>query len=458
MLKKLKNNQNQKRLELKTKYFFMANTKTDGKIILERSTAYILLGSPRKLETITPLLDGKMFLEGLTWKFLVRGAELVKRGMYSRNTLCASLEGDGEKDIYEHYNLLAGAYSSSSNFETHYPLWLDQGRKSFIARHVDDPSSGEQTADELISNRKLILDKARTLGEVDGGSSMIDCAKSAIQIMEKLRASGGKGIIQTGFTLIDKYMLGLMPGTLTVIGARPSRGKTSLGCQLAIKAQGPDCPVLFVSAEMPSEKVALKLAGMHGQINTSQFSAPHLLSDLEFTNAKKAVLNSGNLNIRILHKTDLAAVEAAVLSMDPSPGLIVFDYLQILQTPSRYEGMRADYLSEVVRSFTRLADKTGGAFLLLSQVGRSGERGGASNADLKGSGGIEEAADAIILIERDDDAEGGADALQRTLRLSKNRYGWGDDVECPTLFDPRTQTFSDWDVVKAQRIATLLGI
>lgn len=436
----------------------MPKAKTDGKTILERSTAYILLGSPKKLETVVPLLDGKMFLEELTWKFLTTGADLVKRGVYSRNTLCASLEGEGEKDAYEHYNLLAGSFSSSSNFETHYPLWLDQGRKVFIAKHGEGSDEGTLTADELIANRKLILDKARTLGEFDSGSSMIDCAKSAIGVMEKLRESGGRGIIQTGFTLIDKYMLGLMPGTLTVIGARPSRGKTSLGCQLAIKAQGPDCPVLFVSAEMPSEKVALKLAGMHGQINTSQFSAPHLLSDVEFSNAKRAVLNSGGLNIRILHKTDLAAVEAAILSMDPAPGLIVFDYLQILQTPSRYEGMRADYLAEVVRSFTRLADKTGSAFLLLSQVGRSGERGGASNADLKGSGGIEEAADAIILIERDDDADGGPEALQRTLRLSKNRYGWGDDVECPTLFDPRTQTFSDWDLVRAQRIATLLGI
>lgn len=436
----------------------MSKAKSDGKIILERSTAYILLGSPKKLETIAPLLDEKMFLESETWKFLSRGVDLVKRGIYSRNTLCASLESEGATDVYEHYNLLAGAYSSSSNFETHYPLWLDQGRKVFIDKHWEDPADRELTADELISNRKLILDKARTLGEVDSGSSMIDCAKSAIGIMEKLRESGGKGIIQTGFTIIDKYMLGLMPGTLTVIGARPSRGKTSLGCQLAIKAQGPDCPVLFVSAEMPSEKVALKLAGMNGQINTSQFSAPHLLSDFEFSGAKNAVLSAGNLNIRILHKTDLAAVEAAILSMDPPPGLIVFDYLQILQTPSRYEGMRADYLSEVVRSFTRLANKTGSAFLLLSQVGRSGERGGASNADLKGSGGIEEAADAIILIERDDDAEGGADSLQRTLRLSKNRYGWGDDVECPTLFDPRTQTFSDWDLIKAQRIASLLGL
>lgn len=434
----------------------MAST-TEGKIVLERSTAYILLGSPKKLETVVPLLDGKMFLEGQTWKFLVKGVDLVRRGIYSRNTLCASLESDGEKNVYEHYNLLAGAFSSSSNFETHYPLWLDQGRKVFISKHIDDEVS-DLTADELIANKKLVLDRARTLGEVDSGSSMIDCAKSAIGIMEKLRENGGKGIIQTGFTILDKYMIGLMPGTLTVIGARPSRGKTSLGCQLALKAQGPDCPVLFVSAEMPAEKVALKLAGMFGQINTSQFATPHLLSDVEFSTAKRAVLNSGNLNIRILHKTDLAAVEAAILSMDPSPGLIVFDYLQILQTPSRYEGMRADYLSEVVRSFTRLADKTGSAFLLLSQVGRSGERGGASNADLKGSGGIEEAADAIILIERDDDAEGGADSLQRTLRLSKNRYGWGDDVECPALFDPRTQTFSDWDLVKAQRIATLLGL
>jgi replicative DNA helicase len=436
----------------------MSISKTDSKIALERSTAFIILGSPRKLEIITPLLDGRMFAERLTWRLLEKGAELVKRGIYSRNTLCASLEEDGEKDAFGHYNLLAASFSSSSNFETHYPLWLDQARKVYIDSCSADSHEEGLTADELIANRKLTLDRARTLGEVDGGASMADCARSAVQSMEKLRESGGKGIIKTGFTILDKYMLGFLPGTLTVIGARPSRGKTSLGCQFALKAQSFDCPVLFVSAEMPAEKVALKLAGMNSQTNTSQFAAPHLLSELEFSAAKKAVMDSQNLNIKILHKTDLAAVEAAVLSMDPSPGLIVFDYLQILQTPSRYEGMRADYLSEVVRSFTRLADKTKAAFLLLSQVGRSGERGGASNADLKGSGGIEEAADAIILIEKDDDAEDGADSLQRTLRLSKNRYGWGDDVECPTLFDPRTQMFSDWDLVRAQRIAKLLGI
>jgi KaiC/GvpD/RAD55 family RecA-like ATPase len=436
----------------------MKRDQIDGKIALERATAYILLSTPKKAETTVPLLDGRMFTEDLTWKFLVGAVDLYRRGMYSRNTLCASVEEGGGKGAHEHYNLLASSFTGSSTFESHYPLWLDQGRKKFIEASEAELDPNGMTADELIGNRKLVLEKARSLGEVDQGASMSDCVQKAIDIMERLRSSGGAGIIPTGFGILDRYMLGLMPGTLTVVGARPSRGKTSLGCQLALKAQNPDCPVLFVSAEMPSEKVALKLAGMHSKFNTSQFSAPHLLSEGDFAAAKRAVTGAGGLNIKILHKTEVAAVEAAVLSMEPAPGLVVFDYLQILQTPKRYEGMRADYLSEVVRLFTRLADKTGSAFLLLSQVGRSGERGGASNADLKGSGGIEEAADAIILIEKDDSAEGGADSLRRVLRLSKNRYGWGDDIECPTLFDPRTQTFSDWDLVRAQRIAKMLGI
>lgn len=436
----------------------MSANRTDSRIALERATSYTLLSSPSRLERVVPLLDGRMFAEAGTWKFLQAGLDLVRRGVFSRNTLCAAVENAGIKKAHEHYNLIAGASTSSSTFETHYPLWLDQGRKLFIEAAGREIEGDDLTSEELITVRKQVLDQARALGQIDHGSSMAECAQSAIRIMEKLRDSGGLGIIPTGFSLLDRYMLGLMPGTLTVIGARPSRGKTSLGCQLAIKAQLTGMPTLFVSAEMPAEKVALKLAGMHSKFNTSQFSAPHLLSEQDFQSAKRAVLSASNLNIRILHKTDVAAVEASVLSMDPAPGLVVFDYLQILQTPRRFEGMRADYLSEVVRSFTRLADKTGTAFLLLSQVGRSGERGGASNADLKGSGGIEEAADAIILIERDEEAEGGADSLKRTLRLSKNRYGWGDDVECPVLFDPRTQTFSDWNLVQAQRIATALGI
>jgi KaiC/GvpD/RAD55 family RecA-like ATPase len=432
--------------------------KIDGKLALERATAYVLLSTPKKAETVIPLLDFRMFAEVSTWKFLTAGLDLYRRGVYSRNTLCAAVESMGVERAHEHYNLLASSFTSSSTFESHYPLWLDQGRKLFIESSEDEIRETELTSDELISNRKLVLERARCLGEVDQGASMGECVNKAINIMENLRSSGGAGIIPTGFGILDRYMLGLMPGTLTVIGARPSRGKTSLGCQLAIQAQSQDCSVLFVSAEMPAEKVALKLAGMHSKFNTSQFSAPHLLSEADFLAAKKAVNSASGLNIKILHKTDVAAVEAAVLSMDPAPALVVFDYLQILQTPKRYEGMRADYLSEVVRLFTRLADKTGSAFLLLSQVGRSGERGGASNADLKGSGGIEEAADAIILIEKDDSAEGGADSLRRVLRLSKNRYGWGDDIECPTLFDPRTQTFSDWDLVRAQRIAKMLGL
>lgn len=431
--------------------------KRGGHLALERATSYLLLGTPDRLESSVPLLDSAMFLEPKTWDFLVKGRDLVRSGKYSRNTLCAAVEEKGAEGAHEHYNLLASSVTSSTSLETHYPEWLDLARHVYISNSEKLIKPGLSAA-ELISAKKSILEKASLLGEVETGASMEECTRAALVIMERMRASGGEGIIKTGFEILDRYLLGLMPGTLTVLGARPSRGKTSLACQLAISAQSESEPVLFVSAEMPSEKVALKLAGMTSKTNTFQFIAPHLLSEIEFATAKHSLRSSSNLNIRILHKTDLSAIEAAILSMTPRPKMVVFDYLQILSTPPRFDGMRADYLSEVVRSFTHLAVKMNTAFLLLSQVGRAGERGNASNADLKGSGGIEEAADAIILIEKEDDPESGAESLKRTLRLSKNRYGWGDDIECPVLFDPRTQTFSDWNLVQAQRIATTLGL
>ncbi len=431
--------------------------KKTGHLALERATSYLILGTPEALESTVPLLSEEMFLEKKTWQFLAAGHALAKVGKYSRNTLCAELETAGISDAHEHYNLLAASVTSSTTLETHYPSWLDLARHVYI-ENSEHSLKGDMTSSELISKKKSILEKATVLGAVETGASMEECTRLALALMEKMRSSGGEGIIKTGFELLDRYLLGLMPGTLTVVGARPSRGKTSLACQLAIQAQSESEPVMFVSAEMPSEKVALKLAGMHSKTNTFQFIAPHLLSEVEFATAKHSVKSSAKLNIRILHKTDLAAIEAAILSMSPRPKMVVFDYLQILPTPPRYDGMRADYLSEVVRSFSHLAVKTNTAFLLLSQVGRAGERGGASNADLKGSGGIEEAADAIILIEKDDDPETGAESLKRVLRLSKNRYGWGDDIECPVLFDPRTQTFSDWNLVQAQRISNILGL
>jgi len=431
--------------------------KSNSHLTLERATAYTLLGAAEKLETLVPLLDPAMFLEEKTWLFLSKGRELCRSGQYSRNTVCSAVECSGVPDAHEHYSLMASAVTSSTDLKTHYPSWLELARHVYIEKS-EKLIPSEIPASELISRKKVILEKASTLGIVDTGCSMEDCTRSALQTMEKMRSTAGEGIIQTGFEIMDRYLLGMMPGTLTVIGARPSRGKTSLACQLALKAQSESQPVLFVSAEMPPEKVALKLAGMTSKTNTFQFIAPHLLSETEFATAKHSIRSASSLNIRILHKTDLASIEAAILAMTPAPKLVVFDYLQILPTPRKYEGMRADYLSEVVRSFSHLAVRVNTAFLLLSQVGRAGERGGASNADLKGSGGIEEAADAIILIEKDDDPETGADSLKRILRLSKNRYGWGDDIECPVLFDPRTQTFSDWNLVQAQRISKILGL
>jgi KaiC/GvpD/RAD55 family RecA-like ATPase len=431
--------------------------KNNSHLILERATAYTLLGTPEKLETLVPLLDPKMFLEEKTWAFLSTGRELCRSGQYSKNTLCSSVEQAGMSNPHDHYSLLASAVTSSTDLDTHYPAWIERGRQVYIEKSERDIPEGASSS-EIISRKREILERASALGTVDTGNTMAECARMALSTMDRMRSTAGEGIIQTGFETMDRYLLGMMPGTLTVVGARPSRGKTSLACQLALKAQSASQPVLFVSAEMPSEKVALKLAGMTTKTNTFQFIAPHLLSETEFATAKHSIKSSASLNIRILHKTDLASIEAAILAMSPAPKLVVFDYLQILPTPKRYEGMRADYLSEVVRSFSHLAVRVNTAFLLLSQVGRAGERGGASNADLKGSGGIEEAADAIILIEKEDDPETGADSLKRVLRLSKNRYGWGDDIECPVLFDPRTQTFSDWDLVQAQRIAKILGL
>lgn len=422
---------------------------------LERAMTFLLLADSEQLGLYYPLLNMHMFAEVANYHFLKHGYELFKTETLSSVNLvrlCSKDVNDAEK----HYNLMATSVASSSSFDKHYKLWLDEAKRRFIDNAEKKLKEQALPLNDYIVEKDKILAEVRSLGSISFGLNMSQCINLTLANMKKTRDSKGADILETGFEGLDKYMLGLMPGTLTVVAARPGVGKTSLACQLALRAQSKKFgKVMFNSLEMPADRITIRMAGVYNGVNTHRFIAPYTLTDDEYLESQRLINKLEGMDFEFTQIFEPERIHSAVLALKPK--VVFFDYLQILSTPLRYGSNRAEFLGDVTRTFANIALKTNTIFVLLAQLKRTAQNGDAGLEDLKGSGGIEEAADNVIIYERPNKDDEGVDSLKGELTLPKCRYGYSG-IKAEVLFNPASQRTSKWDIIEAEKVARVLGI
>jgi replicative DNA helicase len=214
--------------------------------------------------------------------------------------------------------------------------------------------------------------------------------------------------VATGFKALDDMTAGLQRGELIVIAGRPSMGKTTLAVNIAENAAlGHKIPTAIFSMEMSAEQLAFRMIGSIGRVNQSNLRRGKL-SDGDWSRIDSAVTMMSNAPIFIDDSPALSPTEvrarARRLKREHGLGLIVIDYLQLMQVGGTVEN-RATEISEISRSLKALAKELELPVIAMSQLNRSVEQRVDKKpvmSDLRESGAIEQDADLIVFIYREE--------------------------------------------------------
>ncbi len=216
--------------------------------------------------------------------------------------------------------------------------------------------------------------------------------------------------LPTGFTDFDELTAGLQPADLVVVAGRPSMGKTSfamnIGEYVAYKEKK---PVLIFSMEMPGEALAIRMLSSMSSIDQSKVKTGRL-DDHDFHRLASTLTMMSNVPMYIddtpmLSPNELRArARRLAKQFDGKLGLIILDYLQLMQVPGMRENRVAE-ISEISRSIKAIAKELNVPIIALSQLNRSLEQRADKRpvmSDLRESGAIEQDADLIVFIYRDE--------------------------------------------------------
>jgi replicative DNA helicase len=249
-------------------------------------------------------------------------------------------------------------------------------------------------------------------GQQRGTEGFTQLKTALPQVIDRIEriAREKKGItgLSTGFADLDEKTSGLHPGQLIIIAGRPSMGKTSFAMNIAEHVACIEkAPVAVFSMEMPTEEIVLRALSSRGRVDQHRLRNGTLGND-DWPRIAHAV---GELSTAPLFVDDSAALtpvelrsRARRLKRDHGLALVIVDYLQLMQVPGRADNRVAE-ISEISRSLKALSKELSIPVIALSQLNRGLENRTEKRpqmADLRESGAIEQDADLILFLYRDE--------------------------------------------------------
>lgn len=239
--------------------------------------------------------------------------------------------------------------------------------------------------------------------------------------------------VATGYEELDRITAGLQPAEMIILAARPSMGKTALAMNIVQQAAvfGSKVTVAVFSLEMSTESLALRMLCSLGRIDSQRIRTGKLLEN-DWPKLTRATGMLADAPIFIDDTPGLTALEmrakARRLKSENNLGLIVVDYLQLMQGKTNSEN-RTQEISDISRSLKAMAKELNVPVLALSQLNRSLENRTDKRpqlADLRESGAIEQDADVIMFIYRDEvynRAEDNPNRGMAEIIIAKQRNG-----------------------------------
>lgn len=356
----------------------------------------------------------------------------------------------------EYLSEIIDSVPSASNVEYYISIVKEKmiGRK-IIETATDianDAYVSEDSIYDVLENAEMKMLRIGNMRKTSEFQRIQDVAYRAQENLEKLAEQGSEITgLATGFSEFDKLTAGLQPSQFIIIAARPAMGKTAFALNLATyAATHSNKSVAVFNLEMSAEQLANRILQSLGQIDGGKMRTGRLEhNDWKRLNEAISQLSDTNLFLDDTPGITIGEIRSKcrrLANSDKGLGLVVIDYLQLITGPSKSAGNRQQEVSDISRNLKTMALELGIPVIALAQLSRAVEQREDKRpimSDLRESGSIEQDADIVSFLYRDDyynkEARRDDNASISEFIIGKNRSGPTTTVEL--LFKKDTSTF-----------------
>lgn len=317
---------------------------------------------------------------------------------------------------------------------------------SIVTKATNVEISAADTIDE--AEREILnISKFRKTSEFRKVQDVLTKAQNDLEILSR---NGGKiKGLTTGFGELDSLTEGLHPTQLIILAARPAVGKTAFALNLALAAaKSTKKNIAIFSLEMPAEQLIMRMISSLGQIDNKKLSTGKLENE-DWKRFNEAISILADTNIFFhdaggVTPSEIKAKCRRLATQGEGLGLVIIDYLQLIDSSARYAGSRQQEVSEISRALKTMALELEVPVIALSQLSRSVEKREDKKpvlSDLRESGSIEQDADIVAALHAPDVEVPVGDDVPNPIQLIILKHRNGPTKTIDLLFKKKTSTF-----------------
>jgi len=317
-----------------------------------------------------------------------------------------------------------------------------------IEKKANESEVDVAEAVELAEREILNVGKTRRTTEFRKIQDVLTKTQEDIEMLVKNK--GKITGLTTGLKDLDNITEGLHPTQLIIIAARPAVGKTAFALNIAANAaKSTKKNIAIFSLEMPAEQLVLRMISSMGQVDNKKLSTGRLESE-DYRRINEAISQLADTNIYFHDGTATTASEIQakcrrLSTQGEGLGLVVIDYLQLIDASGKYQGARQQEISEISRKLKTMALELNVPVIALSQLSRSVEKREDKKpvlSDLRESGAIEQDADIVAALHAPDvEIPITDDNIPAPIQLIILKHRNGPTATIDMLFKKKTSTF-----------------
>lgn len=316
-----------------------------------------------------------------------------------------------------------------------------------IVKVANDPETDVSSAVEQAEKSILNVGKFRRTTEFRKVQDVLTKAQEDLETLAKNK--GRITGLTTGLIDLDNLTEGLKPTQLVIIAARPAVGKTAFALNITCAAaKATKKNIAVFSLEMPAEQLIMRMISSLGQIDNKKLQTGRMENE-DWRRVNEAISQLADTNIYFHDAGGITASEIKakcrrLSTQGEGLGLVIIDYLQLIDSSNKYSGSRQQEVSEISRALKTMALELEVPVIALSQLSRSVEKREDKKpvlSDLRESGSIEQDADIVAALHAPDVQVPEGDDVPVPIQLIILKHRNGPIATIDMLFKKKTSTF-----------------
>ena len=354
----------------------------------------------------------------------------------------------------EYLNSIIESVATGANVE----YYIDTVAEKFTLRRMIEAATAIITnanktdinLNEVVEDAEksiLNISKLRKTSEFRNIKDVLEKAQNDLETLAKNK--GRVTGLTTGLVDLDNLTNGFSPTQLIIVAARPAVGKTAFALNIACAAaKSTKKNIAVFSLEMPAEQLIMRMISSLGQVDNKKLQTGRLENE-DWRRINEAISQLADTNIYFhdaggVTVSEIKAKCRRLSTQGEGLGLVIIDYLQLIDSSSKYSGSRQQEVSEISRSLKTMALELEVPVIALSQLSRSVEKREDKKpvlSDLRESGSIEQDADIVAALHAPDVEAPPDDNLPVPIQLIILKHRNGPIATIDMLFKKKTSTF-----------------